>query len=60
MLGWVHEMGWWMWFFLVIWWVKNDFEKMDMVDGDMMGEKWLNQPPPKAIHYSYRLLQIWR
>ena len=27
------------------WW------KMDMVDGDMMGEKWLNQPPPKATNY---------
>ncbi len=51
MLGWVHEMGWWMWFFLVIWWVKSDGEKMDMVDGDMMGEKWLNQPPPKATLY---------
>ena len=31
---------------------------MDMVDGDMMGEKWLNQPTPKATHYSYTYIRI--
>ena len=61
MMRWrMHEMGWWMWFCLVIWWVKIWWWKMDMVDGDMMGWKWIINYAPRlsttyilvAVHWS--------
>jgi len=37
--------------------VKNDDEKMDMVDGEMVNEKWMNElytsPPHYYIIYMY-------
>ena len=45
-MRWVHEMGWWMWFFLVIWWVKNDGEKWIWWMVIWWGENgWTNYAP---------------
>jgi len=34
--------------------VKNDDEKMDMVDGEMVNEKWMNELYTSPPHYSYQ------